>query len=64
MTGCGSPDRGDAGTIGRLEEWIRSNLDGRPDLIEKSIPDYPSSGKRILQDDGFWLRALRNQFDG
>ena len=21
-------------------------------------PDYPASGKRILQDDGFWLRAL------
>jgi 4-hydroxyacetophenone monooxygenase len=43
----------------QLEGWIRSVLDGRDDLIEKSIPDYPASGKRILQDDGFWLRALR-----
>jgi 4-hydroxyacetophenone monooxygenase len=43
----------------QLESWIESNLEGRPDLIEKSIPDYPASGKRILQDDGFWLRALR-----
>ena len=43
----------------QLEAWIRSNLDGRPDLIEKSIPDYPAMGKRILQDDGFWLRSLR-----
>jgi 4-hydroxyacetophenone monooxygenase len=43
----------------QLEGWIESNLEGRPDLIEKSIPDYPASGKRILQDDGFWLRALR-----
>lgn len=43
----------------QLEGWIRSNLEGRPDLIEKSIPDYPASGKRILQDDGYWLRALR-----
>jgi 4-hydroxyacetophenone monooxygenase len=42
-----------------LERWIRSNLDGRPDLIEKSIPDYPAMGKRILQDDGSWLQALR-----
>jgi 4-hydroxyacetophenone monooxygenase len=42
----------------QLEGWIRSNLDGHPDLIEKSIPDYPASGKRILQDDGYWLRAL------
>ncbi|MCU1487545.1 MAG: hypothetical protein JWN67_4291, partial [Actinomycetia bacterium] len=43
----------------QLEGWITSNLDGRPDLIERSIPDYPASGKRILQDDGYWLRALR-----
>jgi 4-hydroxyacetophenone monooxygenase len=42
-----------------LEGWIRSNLEGRPDLIEKSIPDYPAMGKRILQDDGFWLQTLR-----
>jgi len=42
-----------------LEQWIRSQLDGRPDLIERSIPDYPASGKRIVQDDGFWLQMLR-----
>lgn len=42
-----------------LEAWIRSHLDGRPDLVEKSIPNYPASGKRILQDDGSWLQALR-----
>ena len=42
-----------------MEGWIRSQLDGRDDLIEKSIPDYPSSGKRLLQDDGYWLQALR-----
>ena len=41
-----------------LEGWIRSNLEGRPDLVEKSIPDYPAMGKRILQDDGFWLQGL------
>jgi 4-hydroxyacetophenone monooxygenase len=42
-----------------FEAWIRTNLDGRPDLIEKSIPSYPAMGKRILQDDGTWLRCLR-----
>jgi 4-hydroxyacetophenone monooxygenase len=42
----------------QLEAWIRSQLAGRPDVIEKSIPDYPAMGKRILQDDGIWLRTL------
>lgn len=42
-----------------LEQWIRSQLDGRPDLVELSVPDYPAWGKRILQDDGFWLQNLR-----
>jgi len=41
------------------EAWVREQLDGRPDLIEKSIPDYPAGGKRPLQDDGFWLQSLR-----
>lgn len=52
-------NEGNAKRREQLEAWIRSNLEGRPDLIEKSIPDYPAMGKRILQDDGFWLRALR-----
>lgn len=43
----------------QLEGWIRSQLDGRPDLIDQSIPDYPAMGKRILQDDGYWLQCLR-----
>ena len=33
------------------------HLEDRPDLIEKSIPDYPAMGKRILQDNGSWLRT-------
>jgi len=41
------------------EAWIRSQLEGRPDLVEKSIPDYPAGGKRPLQDDGFWLQSLK-----
>ena len=52
-------NEGNLARRGQLEDWIRSHLDGEPELIEKSIPPYPASGKRILQDDGFWLRALR-----
>jgi 4-hydroxyacetophenone monooxygenase len=42
----------------QLEAWITHGLAGRPDLIGKCVPDYPAMGKRILQDDGYWLRAL------
>ena len=35
------------------------HLEDRPDLIEQSIPDYPAMGKRILQDNGSWLRNLK-----
>lgn len=42
----------------QLEGWMRSQLGDRADLVEKSVPPYPASGKRILQDDGYWLRAL------
>ncbi len=52
-------NEGNAARREQLEAWIRSQLDGRPELIAKSIPDYPAMGKRILQDDGFWLQALR-----
>jgi 4-hydroxyacetophenone monooxygenase len=52
-------NEGNAARRQQLEAWIRSQLDGRPDLIDISIPNYPAMGKRILQDDGFWLRCLR-----
>ena len=41
-----------------LKAWIVHGLDGRPDLVDKCIPDYPAMGKRILQDDGSWLACL------
>ena len=41
-----------------LSAWMRSILADRPDLIEKSTPDYPPMGKRVLQDNGSWLRCL------
>ena len=30
-----------------------------PELLEKVLPDYPAVGKRVLQDDGTWLRTLQ-----
>jgi 4-hydroxyacetophenone monooxygenase len=41
-----------------MTRWITSHLDGRPDLVDKSVPPYPPTGKRILQDNGSWLDCL------
>ena len=43
----------------QLAAWIRSFLVDRPDLVDKVVPDYPAMGKRILQDNGSWLRCLK-----
>ncbi len=48
-----------AGRRALMTEWISSLLEGRPDLIEKSIPNYPAAGKRMLQDNGSWLNCLK-----
>lgn len=42
----------------QMKEYIESQLEGRPDLLEKCLPDYPPYGKRILLDNG-WYKALR-----
>jgi len=41
-----------------LERYITTELNGRPDLIELSLPDYPAYGKRPLIDHG-WYRTIR-----
>jgi 4-hydroxyacetophenone monooxygenase len=41
-----------------LTNYIRAELDGRDDLIAKTVPDYPAYGKRMLLDNG-WYKALR-----
>lgn len=41
-----------------FERYIRTELEGRPDLVEKSLPDYPPFAKRMLLDNG-WFKALR-----
>ncbi|ANI42042.1 flavin-containing monooxygenase [Mycolicibacterium vaccae] len=41
-----------------LTAYLRAQLDGREDLIEKSLPKYPPFGKRLLMDNG-WFATLR-----
>ena len=38
---------------------MRSQVGDDPELLEKVVPDYPATGKRILQDDGSWMRTLQ-----
>jgi 4-hydroxyacetophenone monooxygenase len=40
------------------ERYLTQQLEGRPDLIAKSLPDYPPFGKRMLLDNG-WYSMLR-----
>ena len=42
-----------------LLDWMHSIVGDDPDLLDKVVPDYPATGKRILQDDGTWLRCLQ-----
>ena len=42
-----------------LTEGITALCEEDEDLRDKIIPDYPVAGKRILIDNGNWIRALR-----
>ncbi len=39
-------------------EWISSQVGDDAELLAKVLPDYPATGKRTLQDNGSWLKAL------
>jgi 4-hydroxyacetophenone monooxygenase len=39
--------------------WIESQLRDKPQLRDKVVPTYPPFVKRMLQDNGSWLRALQ-----
>jgi 4-hydroxyacetophenone monooxygenase len=39
--------------------WITEQVGDDAALLAKVIPDYPATGKRTLQDNGSWLRALK-----
>ena len=47
------------GARAMFTEWITEQVGDDPDLLAKCIPDYPAMGKRVLQDNGSWLQALR-----
>ncbi|UFN50098.1 NAD(P)/FAD-dependent oxidoreductase [Roseomonas sp. OT10] len=42
-----------------LQGWIEAQIADRPDLRDALIPDSPVGAKRILRDNGAWIRALR-----
>jgi len=42
-----------------LEEYIASKLDGRPDLIEKSIPKQAPLSRRLIVDNGWYDSLMR-----
>ncbi|WP_116996498.1 flavin-containing monooxygenase [Desertimonas flava] len=42
----------------QLLEYLRTELDGHPDLIERCTPAFPALAKRLPMDNG-WYRALR-----
>ncbi|MEQ8485651.1 MAG: NAD(P)/FAD-dependent oxidoreductase [Pseudomonadales bacterium] len=42
-----------------FSDWIRELCEGDNDLIAKAIPEYPVGAKRILFDNGNWIRALK-----
>jgi 4-hydroxyacetophenone monooxygenase len=40
--------------------YLKSELEGRPDLIEQTLPTYPPFGKRMLNDNGWFATLLRD----
>lgn len=44
----------------QIIERMEEQYEGRPDLLEKAIPSYPPSAKRMLRDNGVWAAALKS----
>jgi len=40
-------------------DYMKSQVGDDPELLEKVVPSYPPFGKRMLQDNGSWLGALK-----
>jgi len=40
-------------------QYITEQIGDDPDLLAKVVPRYPPFGKRMLQDNGTWLAALK-----
>src|SRR5579863_3527409 len=43
----------------QLVEYMKSQVNGNEVLLEQVTPKFPFMGKRMLQDNGSWLRALQ-----
>jgi 4-hydroxyacetophenone monooxygenase len=43
----------------QLVEYMKSQVNGDLELLAKVTPKFPFMGKRMLQDNGSWLRALQ-----
>lgn len=43
--------------------YLQDQLADRPDLVEKTLPDYPPFGKRILLDNGWFDTIKRGDVD-
>jgi 4-hydroxyacetophenone monooxygenase len=39
--------------------WIIEQIGDDPDLLDRVMPDYPATAKRMLQDNGSWLACLK-----
>jgi len=42
-----------------LTGYLKAQFDGRPDLIDKVVPDYPPFSKRFILDNGGWAETLK-----
>ncbi len=42
-------------------DWMTQQIDGDKELLKKVVPDYPPFCKRILQDNGTWLKTLQRE---
>jgi 4-hydroxyacetophenone monooxygenase len=43
----------------QLVEYMKYQVNGNMELLAKVTPKFPFMGKRMLQDNGSWLRALQ-----
>lgn len=56
------PHTANAASAARRElfaAWIDEQVGDDPELAAKVLPDYPPMAKRMLQDNGSWLRCLK-----
>ncbi len=47
----------------QLTEYLLAQLDGRNDLVNKTLPDYPPYGKRILVDNDWYKTLTRDNVE-